>query len=286
VRIDPRKCVACGNCVPVCPMGAIYLEAGTAQVNQDQCVECSTCYRFLPSEDLPPSLVRLMRRAVQRLRLRFDQPFDRCPTGALEPPDLEWPRSLRRAFSDPLVVHDDTGLAGRGTEEIKTNDVTGRIAEGEAGMVIDLGRPGIGVRFGDIQKLATALAALGTEFEPDNPVTMLMEDRATGQLPSEILGEKVLSAIIEFKTTLNRLPDYLRAIDQVEGEIDTVVSIGVSSRCAPDGAIPHQAVCLESGHVLSGNGKTNLGLGRPVATEIGRTNPGPGRPVARGGEAG
>ena len=50
--IDPGKCVACGNCVPVCPMGAIYLEAGVAEVNQDECVECSTCYRFLPSEGL------------------------------------------------------------------------------------------------------------------------------------------------------------------------------------------------------------------------------------------
>jgi hypothetical protein len=247
-------------------MGAIYLEGGSAEVNQDQCVECSTCYRFLPSEGFPPALVRFARRAIQALRLRFDQPLDRCPTGALEPPDLEWPRSLRRAFSDPLVVHDDTGLAGRGTEEIKTNDVTGRIAEGEAGVVIDLGRPGIGVQFGDIQKLTVALAALGTEFEPDNPVTLLMEDPATGRLEPEILEEKVLSAIIEFKTTLDRLPHYLRAIDDVEGELDTVISIGVSSRCTPDGTIPHQAVCLEAGLVLSLNGKTNLGLGRPVGT--------------------
>ena len=277
--INPRKCVACGNCVPVCPMGAIYLEAGLAEVNQDECVECSTCYRFLPSEGLPAALVRLARRAIALLRLRFDQPLDRCPTGALEPPDLEWPRSLRRAFSDPLVVHDDTGLAGRGTEEIKTNDLTGRIGEGEAGMVIDLGRPGIGVHFHDIQKVTMALAALGTEFEPDNPVTLLMEDRATGRLKSEILQEKVLSAIIEFKTTLDRLPQYFQAIDEVEGELDTVICIGVSSRCGPDGAVPHQAVCREEGLVLSVNGKTNLGLGRPVAAVNGNTNSGPGRTI-------
>lgn len=263
--IDPGKCVGCGNCVPVCPMGAIYLEAGTAQVNQDECVECSTCYRFLPSEGRSPALVRWARRALEALRLRFDHPLDCCPTGALEPPDLEWPRSLRRTFSDPLVVHDDTGLAGRGTEEIKTNDVTGRIGEGEAGLVIDLGRPGIGVRFREIQKVTMALAALGTEFEAQNPVTLLMEDRPTGKLRPEILDEKVLSAIIELKTTLERLPRYLRAIDDVEGELDTVISIGVSSRCAPDGSIPHQAVCREAGRVLSANGKTNLGLGRPIA---------------------
>ena len=262
--IDPRKCVACGNCVPVCPMGAIYLEDGIAQVNQDRCVECSTCYRFLPSEGLSPALVRFVRQTIQLLRLRFDQPLDRCPTGALEPPELEWPRSLRRAFSDPLVLHDDTGLAGRGTEEIKTNDITGRIGEGEAGLVIDLGRPGIGVKFRDIEKVSVTLAAMGTEFEAQNPVTLLMEDGATGRLAPEILEEKVLSAIIELKTTLARLPEYLRAIERVEGELDTVISVGVASRCAPDGTIPHEAVCREAGLALSLNGKTNLGLGRVV----------------------
>ena len=124
-----------------------------------------------------------------------------------------------------------------------------------------------------------ALAALGTEFESDNPVTLLMEDRATGRLKPAILEEKVLSAIIEFKTTLDRLPQYLQVIDEVEGELDTVICIGVSSRCGPDGAVPHQAVCEEAGRVLSSNGKINLGLGRPIAPVGGNTNSGPGRPV-------
>jgi hypothetical protein len=121
----------------------------------------------------------------------------------------------------------------------------------------------------DLQKVSVALAAMGTEFEAQNPVTLLMEDEATGRLPQEILEEKVLSAIIEFKTTLARLPEYLRAIEGVECELDTVISVGVASRCAPDGAIPHEAVCREAGLALSSNGKTNLGLGRPVAASGG-----------------
>jgi len=117
--------------------------------------------------------------------------------------------------------------------------------------------------------MTVALAALGTEFEPDNPVTLLMEDRSTGRLKPEILEEKVLSAIIEFKTRMDLLPRYLQCIDEIEGELDTVISVGVSSRCAPDGSIPHQAVCLEAGCVLSANGKTNLGLGRPIGVSAG-----------------
>ncbi|MBP1779525.1 MAG: 4Fe-4S dicluster domain, partial [candidate division NC10 bacterium] len=40
MEIDDRKCVACANCVPVCPMGAIYIDPAVnrATVNLDECV--------------------------------------------------------------------------------------------------------------------------------------------------------------------------------------------------------------------------------------------------------
>ncbi|MGH7774084.1 MAG: 4Fe-4S binding protein, partial [Candidatus Binatia bacterium] len=42
MKIDPHKCVACGNCLPVCPVGAIHIDPdiGRATVNEDECVEC------------------------------------------------------------------------------------------------------------------------------------------------------------------------------------------------------------------------------------------------------
>lgn len=267
--INPIKCVGCGNCVPVCPMGAIYLEGRCAHVDQDTCVECNTCFRFLPSKGLSPDVVRIVRGLLGLFRLRLDHSIDECPTGALEPPALEWPRSVRRAFSDPQLVHDATGIAGRGTEEIKTNDLTGRIGPGEVGVCLDVGRPGVGTRFRDLERVTTALAPLRPTFEPENPVTLLMESTETGRLNPEVLDEKVLSAIIEFKTELARLPEFLRAVERVAPELDTVISIGVASRCEPDGTIPHEAVCREAGYTPSYNGKTNLGLGRPVGAVAG-----------------
>ena len=40
--INQTKCVACGNCVAICPMGAIYVDQSKnrALINDDACVEC------------------------------------------------------------------------------------------------------------------------------------------------------------------------------------------------------------------------------------------------------
>jgi ferredoxin len=266
--IDKTKCVGCGNCHVVCTMNAIYLdEDGKSVVNQDECVECSSCYRTLRDEGYRPWFVRGVRRVLSLLHLAFLAQPDVCPTGALTPPELEWPRSLRAAFSDPVVFHPGTGVSGRGTEEIKTNDVTGRLREGDAGVVVELGRPGIGARFRDVEKVAMALASLHPTFEPNNPVTQLMEDRTTGKMMEEILDEKVLSAIIELTTTLERVPEFLHVLEKVQEQVDTVFSVGVGSRCRSDGSVSHEECVEEAGFTLSPNGKTNLGLGRPLFKE-------------------
>jgi ferredoxin len=268
MEIDREKCVGCGNCHAVCTMGAIYLdEDGKSTVSQEECVECATCYRVLRNEGYQPWFVRTVRKILSVFHLGYLAEVDVCPTGALNPPELAWPRSLRAAFSNPTVVHPGTGISGRGTEEIKSNDVTGRIRKGEAGIVVEMGRPGIGAFFRDIESVAMALAPLGPFFEDQNPVTQLMADRKTGKMKEEILGEKVLSAIIEMKVPLERIPDILQTLEQVQKKIDTVISVGVSSRCLPDGRTPHEPWVRKAGYSLSLNGKTNLGLGRPLFGE-------------------
>ena len=158
----------------------------------------------LSQEHLNPTLVRTMRKVFQALRLRFDPEPDVCPTAAFEPDELTWPRVVRRAFSDPRVPHESTGVEGRGTEEVKTNDVTGRVKAGEVGFTIEFGRPGVGVWFRDIQEMCWTLASAGVDFEKKNPITSLMSDVATGTLREDILNEKLMSAIVEIKVPVAR----------------------------------------------------------------------------------
>ncbi len=268
MEIDKKKCVGCGNCHAVCTMGAIYLdEDGKSVVNQDECVECNTCYRVCRNEGYWPWIVRAIRKVLSTFHLGYLAEVDVCPTGALTPSELEWPRSVRSVFSDPSTVHPGTGVAGRGTDEIKTNDVTGRLRKGEAGLVIEMGRPGTGAFFRDIEKVAMALAELNPHFEKKNPVTQLMANPETGKIKDDILNEKVLSAIIEMKIRLERIPEFLHALEKIAKEIDTVISVGVASKCLADGTIPHEHWVREAGYVLSPNGKTNIGLGRPLFKE-------------------
>ena len=264
MTINPKKCVACGNCTYVCPMGAIYIDPviKRATINRTECVECYACYNGLSQEHLNPVIVRTMRKVFQMMRLRFDPEPDVCPTAAFEPDELAWPRVVRRAFSDPRVPHESTGIEGRGTEEVKTNDVSDRVMVGEVGFTIEFGRPGVGVWFRDIQKACWALAKAGVAFEKKNPITSLMSDVSTGTIQADVMGEKLMSAIIEIKVPVARTEEVVRLVWEIEKEVDTVVVLGVGTRCDEQGEENVVAPILERlGYTLH-RAKTNTGLGR------------------------
>ena len=131
------------------------------------------------------------------------------------------------------------------------------------------GRPGIGARFRDIERVTRALAELGVEFESNNPVTSLMTDPSQGIIRPEILNEKILSAIVEIKTRLEQVPSVLRRVKELCREAETVISIGVSTRCSEAGDEPLRQILEREGYPTY-RGKTNLGLGR--VTDLGKSS--------------
>jgi hypothetical protein len=112
--------------------------------------------------------------------------------------------------------------------------------------------------------MTRALAELGVDFEKKNPVTSLMSDAKRGEIREDILNEKVLSAIVEFKTTLDRVPELLARVEEVSRELPTVVSVGVSTRCDSSGGTELPDLLARQGYAAF-RGKTNLGLGRAKA---------------------
>ena len=262
MHVDKAKCIGCANCVPVCPMGAIYIgDDGLSEIDEELCVECYACYKGMSIENLPQKPTRFLRGVLAFFKLRFQPDPDICPSGAISPDELTWPRTLRRTFSDPQVPHESTGVGGRGTQEVKTNELTGRIKQGEAGFTVEFGRPGVGAYFRDVDRVCQRLGKIPVEFQLENPVTVLMADVKTGELRRDILDERVLSCILEFKTDIAKMPDILTVIEAEARQLDTVVALGVAVRCDSNGndTVRHQ---LEEMGYDVWRAKINMGLGR------------------------
>jgi len=243
LKIDESKCVRCKQCIPYCPVAAIIHDQDEhiVYVNQDECVECGVCYRS-----------------------------NICPAGAIYQPELSWPRVLRSMWSSVLHIHAETGSTGRGTEEMKTNDVTGKFKLGEVGFGVELGRPVLGARFEDAEKVAMAVAKFGVEFEDRNPLTKYL-DKETGRFMDNWQGNplddsfrktKVMTFILEFKTKPENIVPIMNTLEIVSKDIDTVMSIEVISKCTDEGEIPIKTILDDADIDYYINGKTCVGLGK------------------------
>ena len=177
-----------------------------------------------------------MRKIFQTLRLRFDPEPDVCPTAAFEPDELAWPRIVRRAFSDPRVPHESTGVHGRGTEEVKTNDVSGRVQVGEVGFTIEFGRPGVGARFRDIQKMCYRAGASRRRVRKEES-RHVADERRFHAAPSAktFWTKRCFPRSSRSKCPVERAEEIIRLVWDVEKQIDTVVALGVGVRCDQDG---------------------------------------------------
>jgi len=243
MKADKDKCIACKRCFPYCPMGRIqsfhrhdtipgrvYIE-----IDQDKCTDCGVCFRA-----------------------------DVCPVNALYQPEESWPREVRSILSNPLIEFKGSQVPGRGTEEMKTNDVKGSFLPGEAGVGVELGRPGVGAYFKDVEIVAMALAPLGYEFAGENPVTHFMADIKTGKLRDDVLNEKATSAIIEGKCKLEVLPQVLEALKEAAEKVDTVFTVEIITKVPPVGEVPIVPILEKYGYWYSINSKNNMGLGEPA----------------------
>jgi hypothetical protein len=211
--------------------GRVYIE-----IDQDACTDCGMCLRA-----------------------------DICPVKALYQPQEDWPREVRGILSNPLIEFKGSQVPGRGTEEMKTNDVKGTFKPGEVGVGIELGRPGVGAYFRDVEIVAMALMGANIDYElaEENPVTHFMSDKKTGKLRDDVLGEKATSAIIEGKCKLEKLPEALKALQEAAKRVESVFTVEVITKVTPEGEVPIKPILEEMGVWHSINTKNNVGIGLP-----------------------
>ena len=236
--INEDRCIGCGNCLSICPGACISLRGSKAVIDHDNCTECGLCYRL-----------------------------SICPADAFTREiELDTRRSVKMTLSDPLTEYSETGITGRGTEEMKTNDVTEKIGYGEVGICVDVGRPNVGTFLVDVETLVMALTPLlkekGSWFEQDNPVTSFIQDRETGKFFPEIMDIRVMSAIIEFRIPMDSLVRVVNLLEEESQNINTVFTIGVIEKIPETQDILSKTILERRGYRISERGKINLGLGK------------------------
>ncbi len=238
MRIDKNKCTACGLCADYCIMACIKPQGDVYEIEEDACVDCGAC-----------------------LKSRV------CPGGALYMPEenFEYPRCVRMQFSDPGVKHPKMQAWGRGIEHDKTNDVLDKFKRGEYCLMLEVGRPLLGVRLREIEKLLVQLTGAGFDIARDNPLWFLAEDPDKGLLKKDVLNEKILNATIEIRLSDENLESALETILPMLDTLDTVVSVGLLSRFEDDGSLPVIKRLENMQVAVRPNAKINVGLGRPQA---------------------
>lgn len=49
IMVDKEKCIGCGTCVSICPVGAISFDAnGKAEIDKTKCIRCGACQSSCP----------------------------------------------------------------------------------------------------------------------------------------------------------------------------------------------------------------------------------------------
>ena len=227
--IDQDVCIGCGECISLCPMGAISL-AETSSIDADECTECGVC---------------------SRSRV--------CTVDAIRQGNLKWPRILREVFSNPLAEHETTGVQGRGTPGIKANDSEKRYRSGQIGVFVEMGRPVLGARFFDIEKAVRLFTTYGYAPVKENPVSELIRDPVNGLLMKEILKEKVISCVLEFVIPQRESGNLLRISEELGSQVDTVFNVCVALRADDQGESPFYRIFPPDVFCLP-QAKVNIGL--------------------------
>jgi ferredoxin len=75
IEIRRELCTGCGLCTRVCPVGAVALRSGKAEIDSERCVSCEACLYACPTHAIlysSPAELSELRGRLLRLKQRIE----------------------------------------------------------------------------------------------------------------------------------------------------------------------------------------------------------------------
>lgn len=67
LTVDPSKCTGCGECVSVCPVGAIEMVKEKAHIIPEKCIDCATCVDYCSQNALRSKVFPTIQEQEERI---------------------------------------------------------------------------------------------------------------------------------------------------------------------------------------------------------------------------
>ena len=73
-KVDKKECVGCGVCVDVCPVSAISISNGKAEIDSAKCLDCGRCAQACPRTAISPGVSEVKTNASHNQGQMFARP--------------------------------------------------------------------------------------------------------------------------------------------------------------------------------------------------------------------
>jgi Fe-S-cluster-containing hydrogenase component 2 len=134
IYVDTERCAGCGICADACPVGAISLVGGTAQVDQERCTDCEACVEVCPNRAMlavrEPVAVPSVRPAPEVTRVQ-PQP------ASVSLPARAWPAVSEAAAA---LTYLSRNVASRLADHL-LNALDRRLGQGQASPAVRASSP-------------------------------------------------------------------------------------------------------------------------------------------------
>ncbi|MBO6158666.1 MAG: 4Fe-4S binding protein [Firmicutes bacterium] len=226
VRLDPRRCTGCTNCLRRCPTEAIRIKDGHAVISEERCIDCGECIRICSNKAKRAVSGKLDSMKRFRYKIALPAPSLYGQFDNLDDVDYVLNGLLKIGFDDVFEVSKAAELVSAYTRQyLKVDGIVHPVISSACPVIVRL----IGLRYPSLQENIMHM------LPPMEVAAKLARERALKnhpELKSEDIGVCFISPCpAKVSYVKNGFADYTSQVDEVVSMSDIYFQlIGEMSR--------------------------------------------------------